>query len=215
MSDRPQIYSGDNAGQVQFRDNTQIFLRRPEQGRRSQESDHDLAMGFNKRKMETRRAEAAEKEAAARRATEAQILQDAGHLVAAWNERQAKRMPMLFSPTIGCAWVVRPDVPHRPSTCGPSIVTRGPRSRALSRRSRADRAGRTRRLPSLCGCRRPASPMRFVRSERGSQTGGRFGSHILARDRMRATAMPAPIAKAYGCQSARVPSVAKVCGFRS
>jgi hypothetical protein len=45
------------------------------------------AMGFNKRKMEARRAEAAEKEAAARRATEAQILEDAGHLVAAWNER--------------------------------------------------------------------------------------------------------------------------------
>ena len=44
-------------------------------------------MGFNKRKMEARRADAAEKEAAARRATEAQILEDAGHLVAAWNER--------------------------------------------------------------------------------------------------------------------------------
>jgi hypothetical protein len=44
--------------------------------------------------MEARRAAAAEKEAAARRATEAQILEDAGRLVA-WNERQAKRMPML------------------------------------------------------------------------------------------------------------------------
>jgi hypothetical protein len=64
-------------------------------------------MGFNKRKMEARRADAAEKEAAARRATEAQILEDAGRLVAAWNERQAKRMPMLFSPTIGCALKVR------------------------------------------------------------------------------------------------------------
>jgi hypothetical protein len=64
-------------------------------------------VGFNKRKMEARRAEAAEKEAAARRATEAQILEDAGRLVAAWNERQAKRMPMLFSPTIGCALKAR------------------------------------------------------------------------------------------------------------
>jgi hypothetical protein len=63
-------------------------------------------MGFNKRKMEARRAEAAEKEAAARRATEAQVLEDAGRLVAA-NERQAKRMPMLFSPTIGCALKAR------------------------------------------------------------------------------------------------------------
>ena len=65
--------------------------------------DDDPAMGFNRRKMEAQRAAAAEKEAAAKRATEAQILEDAGRLVAAWNERQAKRMPMLFSPTIGCA----------------------------------------------------------------------------------------------------------------
>jgi hypothetical protein len=64
-------------------------------------------MGFNRRKMEARRAEAAEKEAAARRATEAQILEDAGRLVGAWNERQEKRMPMLFSPTIGCALKAR------------------------------------------------------------------------------------------------------------
>jgi hypothetical protein len=59
-------------------------------------------MGFNRRKMEAQPAAAAEKEAAAKHATEAQILEDAGRLVAAWNERQA-RMPMLFSPTIGCA----------------------------------------------------------------------------------------------------------------
>jgi len=73
-------------------------------------------MGFNKRRMEAQRAAAAEKKAAAQRATEAQILEDAGRLVAAWNERQAKHMPMLFSPTIGCAlkarhwflWVRRP-----------------------------------------------------------------------------------------------------------
>jgi hypothetical protein len=32
-----------------------------------------------------------------------QLLEDAGRLIAAWNERQAKRMPMLFSPTIGAA----------------------------------------------------------------------------------------------------------------
>ena len=64
-------------------------------------------MGFNRRKMQARRAAAAEKEAAAKRATEAQILEDAGRLIAAWNERQAKRMPMLFSPTIGCALKAR------------------------------------------------------------------------------------------------------------
>jgi hypothetical protein len=56
-------------------------------------------MGFNRRKMEDQRRIAAEKEAAGRRRTEAQILEDAERLIAAWNERQAKRMPMLFSPT--------------------------------------------------------------------------------------------------------------------
>ena len=38
-----------------------------------------------------------------RRATDAQVLEDAERLIAAWNERQAKRMPMIFSPTIGAA----------------------------------------------------------------------------------------------------------------
>jgi hypothetical protein len=73
-------------------------------------------MGFNKRKMEDRRRQAAEKEAAARRATDRQILEDADQLVTAWNERQAKRMPMLFSPTIGAAitagyWFLRARCP--------------------------------------------------------------------------------------------------------
>jgi hypothetical protein len=60
-------------------------------------------VGFNKRKMEDQRRQAAEKEAATRRATDTQVLEDAERLIAAWNERQAKRMPMLFSPTIGAA----------------------------------------------------------------------------------------------------------------
>src|SRR5438105_14626587 len=66
--------------------------------------------------MEDQRRHAAEKEAASRRATDAQVLEDAERLIAAWNERQATRMPMLFSPTIGAAitagywflWVRRP-----------------------------------------------------------------------------------------------------------
>jgi hypothetical protein len=58
-------------------------------------------MGFNRRKMEDRRRDAAEKEAAGRRATDAQVLEDAERLIAAWNQRQIKRMPMLFPPTIG------------------------------------------------------------------------------------------------------------------
>jgi hypothetical protein len=60
-------------------------------------------MGFNRRKLADQRRTVAEKEAAARRATDAQVLEDAERLIDVWNERQAKRMPMLFSPTIGAA----------------------------------------------------------------------------------------------------------------
>jgi hypothetical protein len=58
-------------------------------------------MGFNRRKMEDQRRDAAEKEATTRRATEAQVLEDAERLIAAWNERQALGAPMILSPTIG------------------------------------------------------------------------------------------------------------------
>jgi hypothetical protein len=64
-------------------------------------------MGFNRRKMEDERRQLTEKEAAACRATDAQVLEDAERLIAAWNERQAKRMPMLFSPTITAWFPVR------------------------------------------------------------------------------------------------------------
>jgi hypothetical protein len=53
--------------------------------------------------MEDQRRQAAEKVATGRRATDAQVLEDAERLITAWNERQAQRMPMLFSPTIGAA----------------------------------------------------------------------------------------------------------------
>jgi hypothetical protein len=82
--------------------------------------DYIPGMGLNKRRMESDRKGAAQKEAAARRATEKQILEDADHLITVWNERQAKRMPMVFSPTIGAAitagyWFLRcalPGLPH-------------------------------------------------------------------------------------------------------
>jgi hypothetical protein len=61
---------------------------------------------FNRRKLEDQRRETAENETASRRATDAQVLEDAQRLIAAWNERQAKQMPMLFSPTIGAAITV-------------------------------------------------------------------------------------------------------------
>jgi hypothetical protein len=57
--------------------------------------------------MEDQRRQAAEKKAAGRRATDAQVLEDAERLIDAWNERQGKRMPMLFSPNIGAAIAAR------------------------------------------------------------------------------------------------------------
>src|SRR5271154_6736771 len=64
-------------------------------------------MGFNRRRMEDQRRHAAEKEAAANRATEAQVLEDAERLIAAWNERRAKCMSLLFAPTIGAVMTAR------------------------------------------------------------------------------------------------------------
>jgi hypothetical protein len=82
-------------------------------------------MGFNRREQEDQRREAAEKKAAERRATDTQVLEDAQRLIAAWNERQAKRMPMLFSPTIRAAIANRvAHSRHLPSSC----ACRGPAS---------------------------------------------------------------------------------------
>jgi hypothetical protein len=64
-------------------------------------------MGFNRRKMEGDRKAKAETEAVSRRATDAKVLQDAEGVVSAWNKRQAKRMPLLFVPTIGAALASR------------------------------------------------------------------------------------------------------------
>ena len=89
-------------------------------------------MGFNRRKMDAERKATVDAEAAARHATDAQVLEDAERLIAAWNERQTKRMPMLFSPTIGAksppaigfyGCSVRPAAPRRRSTCARSTVT--------------------------------------------------------------------------------------------
>ena len=73
-------------------------------------------MGFNKRRMESERAAAAAKEAAARRALGPQITEDSVKLIEAWNARQAAHMPMLFSPTIEAAitagyWFLRARCP--------------------------------------------------------------------------------------------------------
>ena len=73
-------------------------------------------MGFNRRKMEADRKAKADAEATARRATDAQVLEDAERLIGDWNERQARRMPLLFAPTIGAAitagyWFLRARCP--------------------------------------------------------------------------------------------------------
>ena len=76
-------------------------------------------MGFNRRKMEAKRKAKADAKAAARRASDAQVLQDAERLIGARNERQARRMPLLFAPTIGAAltarhhffWIYCPGLP--------------------------------------------------------------------------------------------------------
>ena len=53
-------------------------------------------MGFNLRKLEDQRGQVAEKEAASRRATGAQVLKDAARLIKVWNDRKPKpcREPM-------------------------------------------------------------------------------------------------------------------------
>ena len=114
-------------------------------------------MGFNRRKMEDQRRQVAEKEAAERRATDAQVLEDAERLIGAWNQRQAKRMPRIFSPTIGAAitagywflWV----------RCPACRTTNAIDLRTLDRhRDAAARASPMRHLPSSCGYREQASP---------------------------------------------------------
>ena len=92
----------------------------------------DPGMGFNKRKMEDRRRQAADQEAAARRELGPQIIEDLVKLVEAWNARQAAHMPMLFSPTIEaaitagywfCGCAARPAAQPATLTCGRSTGT--------------------------------------------------------------------------------------------
>jgi hypothetical protein len=80
--------------------------------------------GFNKRKMEDQCRTAADKEAASRRATDAQVLEDAERLIAAWNEPQAKCTPMLDV-------IVSPLPLSYHSSHSPAMVKAGAPSRAL------------------------------------------------------------------------------------
>ena len=58
---------------------------------------------MGRRKLEADRKAKADAGATAWRTTDAQVPEDAERLIVAWNERQAKQMLMLFSPTIGAA----------------------------------------------------------------------------------------------------------------
>ena len=111
-------------------------------------------MGFNRRKMEDQRREAADKEAATRRATDAQVLEDAERLIAAWNERpgitraydffahdRRRHQGGLLVP-VGTLPGVPNDQRDRLAHARPSPRRRG--DKPHSPHCRADRAGRTR-----------------------------------------------------------------------
>jgi len=149
-------------------------------------------MGFNRRKMEDQRRQVADAEAVAKRATDVQVLEDAERLIGAWNERQAKRMPMLLSPTIGAAvaarhwflWV----------RCPACRTINSIDLRALDRQRdaaisslipcHAAHVGRTRLLPSSCAYHGPASPTKC-----GSSTRAEF---LASRRRDPTSGLPAP-----------------------
>jgi hypothetical protein len=128
-------------------------------------------MGFNRRKTEDQRRDAAEKEAASRRATDAQVLEDAERLIAAWNERQAKRMPMLFSPTIGAAiaagyWFLWVGCPACRTTNAIDLRTLdGHHDAAITSLIPAlSCPGRMHRLPSWCDYREQASATKCAKN---------------------------------------------------
>ena len=120
------------------------------------------------------RRRVAEKEAAARRATDAQILEDAERLIAAWNERQEERMPMLFSPTMGAAvaaryWFLWVSCPAGRTTNAIDLRTldRHRDAAITSLICPVARAGRMHRSLSSCGYREQASPTKCARSTEG------------------------------------------------
>jgi hypothetical protein len=112
-------------------------------------------MGFNKRRLEDQRRQLAEKEVAGRRATDAQVLEDAERLITAWNERQAKHMPMLFSPTIGAAiaeryWWVRCSVwLDHDARSTLTTLNRGSRSTWMSKTKPSGQVGSARRSATV------------------------------------------------------------------
>ena len=111
-------------------------------------------MGFNRRKMDAERKAKADAEAAARRAADARVLADAESPIAAWNQRPATRMPLLFAPTIGAALAAWHHFPW--VYCPACRTTRDIDLRALDRHRDA---AVTSLIPSLsCRSCRPNAP---------------------------------------------------------
>ena len=112
-------------------------------------------MGFNRRRLEDQRRVTAEKEAANRRTTDAQMFEDAKRLIVAWNEWQSKQMPMLFSPTSGAAiaeryWRVRCSVwLDHDARSTLTTLNRGSRSTRMSKTKPSGQVGSARRSATV------------------------------------------------------------------
>ena len=135
----------------------------------------DRDMGFNPRKMDAARKAEADKEAAARRATDAQVLEDAEGLIAAWNEgklanavladnRRRRARPLLVP--MGPLSGLPHDAEHRSTDARPSSPSCGDQSHssAVVPRLPAERA--VRRAPALVAVER------HRRMERGTMPRG-------------------------------------------
>ena len=140
-------------------------------------------MGFNRRKMEDQRRDAAEKEAATRRATDAQVLEDAERLITAWNERQAKPMPMaairagywfLWVRCPVCRTINAIDLRTLDRHHDAAVTSLIPHCRVAH-------AGQTRRSPNSCAYRGRASPTKCVRSIGGECLGSSARGRLVCR----------------------------------
>ena len=122
----------------------------------------------------------ADAEATTKRANDAQVLEDAERLITAWNERQAKRMPLLFAPTISAAlaarywflWVHCPACRTMQAIDLRQIDRHRDAAVTSLIPSLSCRACRTRRLQNSCACQKPVSPMKCGSSTRQVSRGG-------------------------------------------
>jgi len=174
-----KIYSVDTA-QDPFPDDTQIFLRRPEQvdgttnpitigpwDSTAARWKHDAPKPpRRKRPLDLRRKRKSSKTLAGswRHGTSGRP-----SACRCCSRRQSAARSRRGIGSSGCA--ARPAGPRRRSTCGPLIATRGPRSLASSRRCRVATVGRTRRSLSSSASLTKASLTRCATNTRGTFSG--------------------------------------------